>query len=132
MPFVLDASVVLDWALEEGGSAAEIARQRLTTDTGLVPSLWWFEVRNGLVVAERRRRTSPDISAAFLHRLSAFPLAVAGLPDESTLLTLARRHGLTVYDAAYLELALRERLDLATLDTELADAARAESVTLVG
>jgi predicted nucleic acid-binding protein len=132
MPFVLDASVVLDWALEERRAAAETARRRLTTDMALVPGLWWFEVRNGLVIAERRQRTSADISTSFLRQLAAFPVAIAPLPDETALLTLARRHGLTVYDAAYLELALREGLDLATLDTELADAARAEGVSLIG
>jgi predicted nucleic acid-binding protein len=57
---------------------------------------------------------------------------VAGLPDEVTIIALARRHRLTVYDDAYLELALREALPLATLDKALADAAQAESVSLVG
>jgi predicted nucleic acid-binding protein len=131
MPFVLDASIVLDWALEERRAAAEAARQRLIGDTALVPSLWWFEVRNGLVIAERRRRTSAEISAAFLRQLAGFPVVIAPLSDETALLTLARRHGLTAYDAAYLELALRDGLDLATLDTELADAARAEGISLV-
>jgi len=132
MPFVLDASIVLDWALEEHRAAAETARRRLTGDTALVPGLWWFEVRNGLVIAERRRRTSADISTSFLRQLAGFPVVIAQLPGETGLLSLARRHNLTVYDAAYLELALREGLDLATLDAELADAARAEGVRLVG
>jgi predicted nucleic acid-binding protein len=132
MPFVLDASIVLDWALEERRAAAETARQRLVGDIARVPGVWWFEVRNGLVIAERRRRTSAEMSASFLRQLAGFPVVIAPIPDETALLALARRHRLTVYDAAYLELALREGLELATLDAELVAAARAEGVPLVG
>jgi predicted nucleic acid-binding protein len=132
MPFVLDASVVMDWALEEADATAATVWERLKTDTSLSPTLLWFEVRNGLIAAERRGRISEDRSAAFLKQLTEFPIAVDAAPDEAVVMALARRHRLTVYDAGYLELALRERVPLATLDAPLAAAARAEHVELVG
>jgi predicted nucleic acid-binding protein len=132
MSFVLDASIVMDWALEEADATAAMVWERLKTDTALSPTLLWFEVRNGLIVAERRGRISDDRSAAFLKQLAEFPIAVDAAPEEAAVMALARRHRLTVYDAAYLELALRERVPLATLDGPLAAAARAEHVALLG
>lgn len=132
MPFVLDASIVHAWAFDERQPLADRVRERMRSDRALVPSLWWYEVRNGLIMGERRRRLTESQTNAFLRRVSQFHVTIGGLPDETPLIALTRRHRLTFYDAAYLELALREGLDLATLDTELADAARAEGVTLVG
>lgn len=132
MPFVLDASIVIDWALDEGNPTAAAALERLTTDTALSPTLLWFEVRNGLITAERRGRANEGSSTSFLRRLGRVPLALDATPDETMVMTLARRHRLTVYDAAYLELALREGASLATLDGPLAAAARAEGIELVG
>lgn len=80
---------------------------------------------------ERRGRITEAETAAFLHALSRFPITVDRSPGEDVL-TLARRHGLTACDAAYLELARRDDLPLATLDRQLAAAARAESVRLIG
>ena len=97
-----------------------------------MPSLWWLEVRNGLLIGERRGRLTQHDTAFFLRRASGLALTVDQAPDETGVLTLARRHRLTVYDAAYLDLALRESLPLATLDKELATAARAEGVALIG
>ena len=68
----------------------------------------------------------------FLRDISRLAITVDSSPNEIQVLTLARRHRLTVYDAAYLELALREGLPLATLDEALASAARAETVLLIG
>ncbi|HZT87017.1 MAG TPA: type II toxin-antitoxin system VapC family toxin [Stellaceae bacterium] len=132
MPFALDASIVLDWALDEGHRAARVARERLTTDGAVAPSLWWFEVRNGLLVAERRGRASEGYLTAFLGRLARFPVVIDRSPDDTVLIGLARRHRLTVYDAAYLELAVRHALPLATLDAALLAASRAEGVTVLG
>jgi predicted nucleic acid-binding protein len=131
MPFVLDASIALDWALDEAHPLALAVRERLLKEAAIVPTLWWFEVRNGLVMAERRGRSAEDLSAAFLQRLSRFPVRIDSLPSDDTAMTLARRHRLAVYDAAYLELALREGVPLATLDTALADAARREGVPVL-
>ena len=132
MPFVLDASAALAWALPEQSPAAEAARLRIAADPALVPALWWFELRNGVIVNERRGRIAEAESGRFLQRMSALPIVFDHSPHETTLMALARRHRLTVYDAAYLELALREGVPLATLDEPLASAAASEGVDLVG
>lgn len=132
MPLVLDASVAASWAFpDERHRLADAARERLRTGEGHVPGIWWFEVRNVLVVNERRNRLTESDTRAFLDALTRLTVTVDASPDEAQLLALARRHRLTVYDAAYLELAQRLRLPLATLDRALADAARAESVPLI-
>jgi predicted nucleic acid-binding protein len=132
MPFVLDASTIIDWALDEGHPTAGAARERIRTDTALSPTLLWFEVRNGLIIAERRGRATENYSAAFLRKLEQFPVTVDTTPNQAEVMALARRHRLTVYDAAYLELAQREGLPLATLDRALAEAARTEGVPVLG
>ncbi len=129
MPFVIDASIVAAWALrdEESSHAAE-ALERLRSEPALAPALLFFEVRNVLLVNERRSRLSEGQSTEFLRALSRLPIRIDRSPDEAQLMTLARRHRLTVYDAAYLELALRERLPLVTLDARLEAAMRAAHV----
>ena len=126
MPFVIDASIVAAWALqdEESSHAAE-ALERLRGEPALAPALLFFEVRNVLLVNERRGRLTEVQSAQFLRALARLPIRIDRSPDEAQLMTLARRHRLTVYDAAYLELALRERLPLVTLDARLEAAMRA-------
>jgi predicted nucleic acid-binding protein len=132
MPFVLDASIALAWAfVEERRPPTSLALTRARTDEALVPSLWWFEVRNALLVNERRRRLAEAETAEFLENLSRLRIVMDYAPDDRSLLSLARRHRLSVYDAAYLELAQREGVPLATLDNELARAARAEKVPLI-
>lgn len=132
MALVADASIILAWAFEEQFADAETTLHRVRHEELVVPAIWWFEVRNVLVLKERGRQRSERQNAGFLQALSQLVVRIDDIPDEAPVLALARRHGLTVYDAAYLELALRERIDLATLDTELAEAARAEGVSLVG
>lgn len=83
-----------------------------------MPGLWWFEVRNVLLVNERRGRISEADTAGFLRNLSRLGVTLDRSPDEAALLSLARRYRLTVCDASYLELARRDRLPLATLDTD--------------
>ena len=130
--FALDASTVLAWALEEADSRASLARETAENGQAVVPRLWWFEVRNGLLVNERRGRISKLLTERFLRDLSEFEISFDDAPDEASVMALARRHRLTVYDAAYLELAQREGLELATLDRALANAARAEKVPVLG
>jgi predicted nucleic acid-binding protein len=132
MPFVLDASIVHDWAFDELHPTANTARERLRIEAAVAPSLWWFEVRNGLVMAERRGRVTEQQTANFLREILRLAITLEGSPNEISILDLARRYRLTVYDAAYLELAIRRALPLATLDTALMRAARAEAVPLVG
>ncbi|MGC2413610.1 MAG: type II toxin-antitoxin system VapC family toxin [Stellaceae bacterium] len=132
MPFVLDASIVHDWAFDELHPTANTVRERLHVESAVAPSLWWFEVRNGLVMAERRGQVAEQQTANFLREILRLSITLDRSPNEVSVLDLARRHRLTVYDAAYLELAIREGLPLATLDTALMRAARAESVPVIG
>ncbi len=118
--------------LPEESSTAEAAFARVETDAAIVPALWWFELRNALIVNERRGRLTEPQTASFLRRMAHLTITLDRSSDESGVLNLARRHRLTVYDAAYLELALRDGLPLATLDAALARAAEAEGVRLVG
>jgi predicted nucleic acid-binding protein len=132
MPFVLDASIAASWAFaNEDHPTAALALERIRTDEARVPSLWWFEVRNVLLVNERRGRIGEADTAGFLRDLSRLGVTLDHSPDEAELLRLARHHRLTVYDASYLELAGRDGLPLATLDTELVRAARGENLALV-
>lgn len=132
MTFVIDASVVLAWAFDEPGPVVAAARARLRSEPASAPGLWWYELRNVLVAGERRRRISEHRTAEFLRDLATADMALDHSPDEAAVMTLARRHRLTVYDASYLELALRHGIPLATLDRALAAAPRAEGVTLIG
>ncbi len=133
MPFVLDASVTACWALwDENHPVAKFAHTYLLSEEAVVPSLWWFEIRNLLVVNERRGRLTEGDSLRFLRELDLVGIVQDRAPVESEVLRLARTHRLSVYDAAYLELALRGRTGLATLDNALAQAARTESVPLIG
>jgi predicted nucleic acid-binding protein len=98
----------------------------------VAPALWWFEVRNALVQGERRGRFTELGTARFLRDISRLAITIDRAPSETGVLTLARRHRLTVYDAAYLERARREALPLATLYEALASAALLERVSRVG
>jgi predicted nucleic acid-binding protein len=132
MPFVIDASIAACWAFkDEDHSIATQALERIRADVARAPSLWWFEVRNTLIMSERRGRITEADTAAFLRGLARLGVMIDRTPDEATVLALARTQRLTVYDAAYLELAQREGIPLATLDSALAAAARALKVPLL-
>ncbi len=132
MPFVLDASVTACWAFQdEEHPLAGLALRRLTTDDAIVPALWWFEVRNILVVNERRGRMAESATRVFLRQLASLPVRVDPIPAEDEVLRLARTHRLSVYDAAYLELSCRQGLPIASLDVALVNAAKAEGVSLL-
>jgi predicted nucleic acid-binding protein len=132
MSFIIDASVVIAWAFKEQHATAERALARIQTEEAIVPALWWYELCKVLVLGERQKRLAERETARFLRDISRLTITIDSSPNEAQVLTLARRHRLTVYDAAYLELAGREALPLATLDEELAAAARAEQVALIG
>jgi predicted nucleic acid-binding protein len=132
VPYILDASIAACWYFgDEYDPRADKALQLLADDSALAPYHWWFEIRNVVVLGERRGRVSEQYTADFLQRLEMYPIELAMLPDGNTIFNLARQHSLTFYDAAYLELALRERLPLATLDKALIAAARAQRVSLI-
>ena len=131
--FVLDASVAGAWLLEdEDDPVASAAMSRLATEFALVPQLWHLEVRNTLVVAERRGRVGAKGLEDGLRRVGELPIRTDTEPDLGAALALARRRRLTIYDALYLELALRADVPLATVDRALASAAAAEGRRLLG
>ena len=131
MPFVLDASVAGPWVLaDEPSEAATRIAHRLLTENALVPTLWWYEVRNLLVVCERRGRLNQSDSDLFLSRLADCPIEVDAAANWDEVMRLARKHRLTVYDASYLELAIRSGAPVATLDGALQKAAATEGVAL--
>jgi predicted nucleic acid-binding protein len=133
MPLVVDASVSVSWLMsDERHPIADAAYARIVHDRAFVPSLWWYEVRNVIIVNERRGRLDTTASARALRLLGELPVVIDAEPQEAALMDIARRHQLTVYDAAYIELAVRRRQPLATLDAALSIAARAERVPLIG
>ncbi|MGD9508048.1 MAG: type II toxin-antitoxin system VapC family toxin [Geminicoccaceae bacterium] len=133
MAIVIDASIVGAWVYpDESDGIANAAAKVLQDDVGLVPGLFWFEVRNLLLVGERRKRISIEATMAFLSRLDQLPLLVDTGCDSGRVMDLARRRSLTAYDAAYLETAERHGVKLATLDRKLAAAASATGVDLLG
>ena len=100
---------------------------RLADERGIVPGIFWYEIRNVLVRAERQGRIHLEATDRFIERLDTL-VEADRYQDESGTFELARRYSLSFYDAAYLETALRRGGDLATFDRELATAARAEGV----
>ena len=127
---VLDASVALAWLLpgEDGDGRADALMARVVEQGAVVPAIWRLEVGNAVVTAERRGRLPPGTARPLLSPLGAIPITVDPETDthswEATL-TLALAHRLTLYDAAYLELAWRRSLPIATFDADLDRAARA-------
>jgi len=132
---VIDASLTLQWFLEdEAGREYGLAILRgLADKRAVVPPLWFYEVGNGLVMAYRRKRITSEQLSGFVIRLKTLPINagpqtpmdVLGLP------AIAQARGLTTYDAAYLELAMRLELPLATADRALRAAAEAAGVSVV-
>ena len=132
MPFVLDASVVITWAMrDEDHPLADLAFQKMQTDSAVVPAIWWYEVRNILVINERRNRISRDDSTQFLSDLSAFAIELRPPENSQFTIDLARQHHLSVYDAAYLTLAIQQKVPIATLDEALQSAAASMKVPLL-
>jgi predicted nucleic acid-binding protein len=132
VPLVLDASIVGCWFFrDEQDPRAEAAWDKVREDRAIVPLHWWFEVRNVCLLGERRGRATEAQTDDFLLELPKLAIDFDSLPDQRAIIDLARRHRLALYDAAYLELAQREAIPLATLDKELVTAARAEGVPLV-
>lgn len=125
--FVLDASTTLAWCFEDEQTApAATVLERLRDQEALVPPLWLLELANGLVVAERRERITRAESTRFLGLVGELPIRIeqtTTLDLASSIMALARDYGLSAYDAAYLELALRLGQPLATLDEHLRSAA---------
>lgn len=135
MSFVLDTSITLAWCFEDEQTAPIMALlDRLVEHGAHAPSLWPIESLNGLLTAERRGRIAQAVRERLAGFLRDLPIAIDGETAAriwSDTALLAARHRLTATDAAYLELALRRRVPLATTDRALADAARAEAVSVL-
>jgi predicted nucleic acid-binding protein len=132
--FVLDNSICMAWSFEdETSDYADAVLDRLAKSRAFVPALWPLEVANSLLMGERRKRATEAETIKWIGILSALPITI----DDATnahawgdILSLARGHALTAYDAAYLELAIRRDLPIATLDVKLGAAAEAVGVAL--
>ena len=132
MGIVIDSSVAACWALpDEYSELANRALDDVQTDGMNVPPIFWYEVRNVLIVNERRNRIVEKQVNEALTFLDKLPQRVDAAGDSDAIIRLARSHRLTIYDAAYLELALRRDAPLATLDRRLTEAARAEGVMVI-
>ena len=121
--FVLDNSVVMSWCFEDESSEyADMVLESLETSEAAVPSIWPLEVGNVLLVAERRNRIDEASSNRFLELINALPIQVESEPPDrifTRILSLARKHGMSTYDASYLDLAMRLDTEIATLDESL-------------
>lgn len=126
---VVDASVSAVWFMEdEEHPVADATLESLDTIQAIVPQIWHFEIRNVLVVSERRGRTTRSHNERHLNAINEMQIQTDQNPDLDVAMDLARRHNLTFYDAIYLELAIRRNVQLATLDSDLARAATAEGL----
>jgi predicted nucleic acid-binding protein len=136
MSLVLDGSVALAWLYQDEGSpVADQIIERVSLEGGWVPMIWHLEVGNSLQMSVRRHRISPQERDQAIIDLSSLNILI----DTDTItyawtttLDLADRFRLTLYDACYLELALRRALPLASLDNDLRAAATEMNVELLG
>lgn len=130
MTLVIDASALAGCLLpDEAGM--DLGELIATHDTILSPWLLWAELRNILIVTERRGRLPLGVADQLLEAVDGLQIILDTVPSNAGVLALSRRHDLTVYDALYLELALRHGAAIVTLDNRLAKAARAECVEVV-
>jgi len=119
------------WVLRDETSAeADSVLDQVTAIGGVAPLLWWVEVRNVLLIAERRGRLTARDTSVALRAIEELHISLDHGPDGAAVLQLARAHRLTAYDAMYLELSIRQQRPLATLDRKLSTAAQVEGVLL--
>lgn len=130
MPFVLDNSVVAGWFLEDQATPyTDAIAARLEEDRAVVPALWQLEFANVLRIACKRNRIAAAQAQQIIEQICSLPIEVdRDTPGPAELLALALRYDLSSYDAAYLELALRLQLSIATTDQALRTSAQAAGV----
>jgi predicted nucleic acid-binding protein len=133
MEFVLDSSVTMSWFFDDEATAAtDKLLDRLNSDgRAIVAAHWALEVSNTLLMAERRKRSTVAESSHFIAILDVLPIEAdqeTASRASTSSMELARAQGLTLYDSAYLELAMRRSLPLATLDKQLRAAAKKAGV----
>jgi len=133
--FVLDCSMTMAWCFQdEATPRTNSVRSSLTKNSAIVPTVWCLEVINVLLVAEQRKRMSKTDSITFLSFLKELPIEIeTEHPSMSheNIMELGRKHALSSYDAAYLDLALRKTVPLATLDTKLQAIAKKLDVQVI-
>lgn len=134
--FIVDASASLPWCFEDEATTwtDELLDRLKTEDRIVVPAHWLMEMTNGMLTAVRRKRVAIERVHAFLDAITALPITVEAAlkpAQAQSILALSEKHGLTVYDAIYLDLAIRRGLPLATLDSALRKAAHRETVLLL-
>jgi predicted nucleic acid-binding protein len=135
MRFVLDCSVAISWCLQDEDSAYANAVLTLLSsqNQAVIPSIGWLEIINVLLVAERRSRSTSTQTNQAVRMLQSLPILTDTASTQTTvgsIVTLGRDYNLAAYDAAYLELAIREQLLLATLDQRLAIVAESLGILL--
>jgi len=134
LSFVLDASVALCWCFEdEADRYARSIFPVLRTTPAVVPAIWPAEFGNGLMVAERRKRISQVAVSELLTAFRELPIRIEPAISSERLpqlVSMARQHGLSVYDTLYLDIALEQELPLATIDKQMKRAARKMGVEL--
>ena len=134
--FVVDASVVLTWCFpdENAALANRVAQMFKEGDSAIAPSFWPHDVLNALLVGEKRKRISGDLIRTFLTDLTTLPIVLQELQADAVfdrIQSLSREHGLTTYDAAYLDLAQTNGLPVATLDEDLIRACATTGIELI-
>lgn len=134
--FVLDCSITMTWCFgDEATDATYALLDRLATETAVAPAHWPLEVANVLAMAEKRKRITAPTATTFLKLLTTMDMEIDNLTADRTfphILPLCRKYGLTSYDAAYLELAIRRQLPLASLDADLRAAAKRAGIKVLG
>lgn len=119
---VLDCSICMSWCLKDEKNLSEHTLRHVARHGAIVPSLWWVEMENTMLMAERRKRCTAEDIDTWHTMIDDLLIATDSLSAHETsrrALKIAQKHNLTVYDATYLELAIRMELPLATLDTDL-------------
>jgi predicted nucleic acid-binding protein len=133
--FVLDCSISISWCLvDEDDDYANAVLDLMPEATAFVPEIWSLEIANTLLVAERRKRLTVEQTQEAINLLESLSISLDSLTSAQALkqtLILGREQGLASYDAAYLELALRRNLPLATNDVRLLEAANRCHVSLL-
>ena len=133
MTFVVDASMAATWLLpDERDETCLIVLRQLKASHGIAPSIFRHELRNILLLSEKRGRITAAVATELLFELGQLPILDRGPGDDAGVMDVSRVHRLTAYDASYLALAIATGLPLATLDRALATAARASGITLLG
>ena len=134
--FVIDASIALSWCFpdEENDVAQHVAEMLNRGDIANAPAFWPHEVLNALLAGEKRKRISRVLMRRFLDDLATLQISLEQFTARvvfDRIQDLSREHGLTAYDAAYLDLAVSRGLSLATLDADLIKATRKAGVKLI-